>query len=212
MAHPFRAPVGTTWRVLQTRSVASLIAANLIPLFGVLFFGWGGGVVMVLYWCETAVIGLYSILKLPYALRWEAWIAVPFFIVHFGVFLGITGFLALAFYGFMDEPTGKGWEILRPIRLEMLLFIPAVIVSHGVSFVTHFLGDKEYKLTADTDVLMAAPYIRVGVVFASVFLGAIATYATGAPAAFMSVFIVLKIVVDTIAHLKAHAVKSPERV
>ena len=178
-----------------------MIVANLIPLFGALLFGWSIGVIVILYWCETAVIGLYSILKLPYALGWEAVIAVPFFIIHFGVFLGITGFMALALYLYVDAPP-KGFEAFSPIALELILFVPAVVVSHGVSFVSDFIGNKEYKWSKDTDVLMAAPYIRVGVIFAGVFLGAFLLYATRVPTAFMSVFIVLKIVVDTIAHLK----------
>ena len=130
---------------MRTGSVTSLIVANLVPLFGALLFGWSIGVIVILYWCETAVIGLYSILKLPYALRWEAVIAVPFFIIHFGFFLGVTGFMALALYYYVDAPLGRGFEILSPIRFQMIMFIPAVVVSHGVSFVTDFIGNKEYE-------------------------------------------------------------------
>ncbi len=64
MYGPFEVPEGTTWGDLRTPSVASLVLANLIPLVGTLFFGWSSGVILVLYWFETAVIGFYSILKL----------------------------------------------------------------------------------------------------------------------------------------------------
>ena len=74
---------------------------------------------------------------------------VPFFIVHFGGFIGITGFVALGFYLAIDGVEGKGLELLMPIRFELMMFIPAIIVSHGVSFVTNFIGKKEYLLESD---------------------------------------------------------------
>ena len=93
-----------------------------------------------------------------------------------------------------------------PIRFELLMFIPAIIVSHGVSFVTNFIGKKEYLLESDEEVLMAKPYMRVLAMFALIFLGALAVGLTRAPVVLMGVFIALKIVVDTIAHLQEHAV------
>ena len=35
-----------------------LLAANLIPLVGVLVWGWDAFVLLMLYWLETAVIAL----------------------------------------------------------------------------------------------------------------------------------------------------------
>lgn len=181
-----------------------MIVTNLIPLLGNLFFGWSIGDIVLLYWCETAIIGFYSILKLPYALGWEAWIAMPFFIVHFGFFLGVAGFIALALYVAAEQPVDNAWETLISIRFELMIFIPMALLSHGVSFVTNFIGRKEYKWTNDTDVLMLAPYLRIGVMFGSIVLGAIVMVYTRAPAAVMSGFIVLKIVFDLIAHVREH--------
>ncbi|MCB0620548.1 MAG: hypothetical protein KDC43_11425 [Saprospiraceae bacterium] len=42
----------------------SLIAANLVPLLGVLFQGWDATEVAFLYWAETAIIGLIQILRM----------------------------------------------------------------------------------------------------------------------------------------------------
>ena len=44
-------------------STASLIGANLIPLVGVLFFGWDAATILVLYWAENLIVGFYSILR-----------------------------------------------------------------------------------------------------------------------------------------------------
>jgi len=45
-------------------SVAALIAANLVPLVGVLAFGWSTLNVVLLYWMENVVIGVINVLKM----------------------------------------------------------------------------------------------------------------------------------------------------
>ena len=151
-------------------------------------------------------LGFYSILKLPFAQRRYALLTVPFFIVHFGGFIVATGWVALGSYLVIDG-VGEGLELLMPIRFQLITFIPAIIVSHGVSFMTNFIGKKEYLLEDDEEVLMAAPYMRVLAMLALVFIGALAVGLTGAPVALMGVFVALKIVVDAIAHLQEHAVE-----
>ncbi|TWT75948.1 hypothetical protein Pla123a_27330 [Posidoniimonas polymericola] len=55
----------TRERLLQRRwSVASLLAANLLPLLGVVFFGWSTFEVVILYWFENVVIGVINVLKM----------------------------------------------------------------------------------------------------------------------------------------------------
>ena len=48
-------------------SVALLIAVNLIPLLGVLVLGWGLFGIMVLYWLENGIIGLFNLPKIALA-------------------------------------------------------------------------------------------------------------------------------------------------
>jgi hypothetical protein len=67
-------------------AVVSLIAANLIPLIGVLSGQWNLLSLMVLYWAENGVIGVYCIPKIILAGRGSGvakWILVAFFIVHY---------------------------------------------------------------------------------------------------------------------------------
>lgn len=45
-------------------SALALLAANVLPLFGVLFWGWDAFVIVVLYWVENVVIGMINILKM----------------------------------------------------------------------------------------------------------------------------------------------------
>jgi len=198
MTNPFGPPEGTTWQDLKDWSVASLIAANLVPLFGTLFFGWTSGIVLLLYWVETAVIGLYSILKMQIAWGWFALFSVPFFIVHFGR-------LAIGAHGMIDDVPIRGWDTVHPIDGEVGTFWFVVLASHRVSFVRNFIGKKEYQLLKkDPEQLMVAPYRRIFVMMASVVVGGVVVGLTGAPHALMSIFIVLKIVTEVIAHLKEH--------
>lgn len=57
-------PSGFWQRVLRSRSALMLIAANLIPFFGVLFGGWSAFDVVFLFWLENAIIGLFNICKM----------------------------------------------------------------------------------------------------------------------------------------------------
>lgn len=45
----------------STRSAVLLVAANLIPLVGVLFFGWSLWTILVLYWVENGIVGFWAV-------------------------------------------------------------------------------------------------------------------------------------------------------
>ena len=66
----------------NSASVLALLLANLVPLVGVLGFGWDLGAIMVLFWAESGIIGFYSILRLCYVAGWGAIFLGPFFFVQ----------------------------------------------------------------------------------------------------------------------------------
>ncbi len=45
-------------------STIALIAANMIPIGGVLWFGWDAAIIMSVYWTETLIIGFYAVLRI----------------------------------------------------------------------------------------------------------------------------------------------------
>lgn len=51
-------------QIIQHRSALVLIAANLVPLAGVIVGGWTAFEVVFLYWLENVVIGFFNICKL----------------------------------------------------------------------------------------------------------------------------------------------------
>ena len=48
-------------RTATSRSAIALVAANAIPLIGVLFFGWSLLTILVLFWIENGIVGLWNI-------------------------------------------------------------------------------------------------------------------------------------------------------
>ena len=109
--------------------VATLIAANLVPLAGVLFAGWKVGDIVLLYWIENVIIGVMNVLRIAFAepdalvrnpvpgkqpkpgeLMLAKLFLIGFFIMHFGAFCaGHATFLAVLFP--VKGPDGNSLEI-----------------------------------------------------------------------------------------------------
>ena len=139
--------------------VIALLAANAIPLWGVLFLGWDAFYIVLLYWTENIVVGFYNVLKMvlapmPHpAAHLGKLFLIPFFIVHYGGFTAVHGFFVLALFhdGGQGPPMGEmNWpcflvfvQMLINVIKYMYSVIPpqvrfavlALFVSHGVSFV-----------------------------------------------------------------------------
>ena len=45
-------------------AVVALIVANAIPLFGVLFLGWNVWNILIMYWLENGIVGVFNVLKM----------------------------------------------------------------------------------------------------------------------------------------------------
>jgi hypothetical protein len=72
-----------------------------------------------------------------------------------------------------------------------------------VSFFVNFLGKEEY-LTVSPDQQMMEPYSRVVVLHVTILAGGFLADSLGAPLAALVLLIVLKTVIDLLAHLREH--------
>jgi hypothetical protein len=45
-------------------ALVALIVANLVPLVGVLWFGWNVWAILIIYWLENGIVGLFNVLKM----------------------------------------------------------------------------------------------------------------------------------------------------
>ena len=191
---------------LSSESAIALVVANAAPLVGVLFFGWDLGNVMVLYWVESGVIAFYTVLKIAIVGKLAALVAAPFFTGHFGGFM--TGHFLLIYALFLRE-SSAGWapgagEALYAIFVPIWASIAALFISHGVSFYTNFIGQREYE-GASVSGLMTAPYNRVMVMHLTLILGGWVILLIGMPAGALVLLLVLKTAVDLRAHRGEHA-------
>src|SRR4030043_189082 len=152
----------------------TLVAANILPLWGVCFLKWDAFHIIVLYWSENLAIGFYNVLKIAMAKvrypveRFTKFFFIPFFIIHYGGFMAVHGFFVLAFAQktqlgpSVPSIGGHSWpcflvfiQLLINVIRQMFSTIPsqmkfavlALFVSHGVSFVNNYLLKGEY-LTA----------------------------------------------------------------
>jgi hypothetical protein len=197
-------------------SAVVLVLANLVPLYGVVFLRWDVLSVLMLFWLENVVVGVFNILRMLVALPSEptAWVAklfmIPFFCVHYGGFTAAHGMFVIGVFGhaFAERTggtspgTGMVIEIIREHHLEYAaLFLAA---SHGFSFVANFLGRGEYRRTS-LGSLMTKPYSRVVILHVTIVLGALLVAVLRSPLPALLLLIVLKIAVDVKAHLREHA-------
>ncbi|HEX5013490.1 MAG TPA: DUF6498-containing protein [Candidatus Limnocylindrales bacterium] len=87
----------TLGRYRSTASLVGLLIANAIPLVGVLFFGWSLITILVLYWLENCIVGLWNVPRIALARgldpvnnvvtqaqNTKAFI-IPFFFIHYGM-------------------------------------------------------------------------------------------------------------------------------
>lgn len=191
---------------LDAPSALFLLAANLVPLAGVLFLGWGMGNVMVLYWAESAIIGFYTLLKMAVVGKFVVLLAGPFFVGHFG------GFMAAHFlfiYGLFLTAGLKPSQEPPVLQALATLFFPlwpallALLLSHGISFAMHFVAGKEYQGQTVSG-LMTAPYRRIFIMQLAVIVGAwgAALLKSALPA--LLLLVALKTAADLRAHRSEH--------
>jgi putative flippase GtrA len=99
-----------------------------------------------------------------------------------------------------ESPAGTALaELFVPLWPALL----ALVVSHGVSFITNFLGRKEYVGRTVRD-LMGEPYKRIIILHVTIILGGGMILLLGSPLPALILLIGLKTVVDFGAHRKEH--------
>ena len=113
------------------RSVIALVVANLIPLAGVVFFGWNLATILVIYWLENGIVGFWNVPRMALAgrdsilggrrtqggvvagssitsipgLGGGSALLIAFFLVHYGIFWFVHGVFVFAITtGFATNP------------------------------------------------------------------------------------------------------------
>jgi len=173
-----------------------LIAANLFPVYGVLFLDWNLFQIIFLYWLESAVIGVYNIFRMIKINPKISLALVPFFTVHFGIFMFVHLVFIVAFANMQNGSLVNNSP-------SFLLALALLFISHGTSYCLNFLGKKEY-LRKTIKQQMFIPYKRVVVMHLTLLFGFFLLLTIGQPIILLLLLIGLKIGIDYFAHLREH--------
>ena len=166
-------------------SAVGLVVANVVPLAGVVWFGWDLFGVMWLYWAESGVIGAFALARILSTGDTAVWRALPsaaFFAVHYGGFwLGHGVFIAMTF-----GPTDPASTLDRLLVLALAAAPVGTVVplaaSHGASFAFNYLGGGEWReATVGTEA--SRPYGRVVLLHVVILAGGFTAEAAGRLAA-----------------------------
>lgn len=190
-------------------SGVALMAANLVPLAGVLLLRWDLAQVMTLFWAENGVIGVYNLLKLGVIARWGVLFLGPFFVGHYGGFM--AAHFVFIYYLFVrgieaSAAEAPAFAALAHLFLPLWPALLVLVASHGVSFYTNFLGRREY-LGRKASEQMGEPYKRVVILHVTIIFGGWLILLLRSPLPALVFLVVLKTVVDLVAHRREHRVK-----
>ena len=202
------------FKALSFPSAILLIIANLLPIYGVIFLSWNPFDIILLYWTENIVIGVFNFLRMLSAQGKTPLSTVSndisgetpggfamnlglglFSLLHYGIFTFVHG----AFLGFLVFP--KTTFFLDKDFSGVGIFMLALTISHGFSFLYNYIGKKEY-LERSAQQQMTAPYGRIIVIHLTIILGGLVS--TFLPNFAIILFVIIKIIVDLGAHMRAH--------
>ena len=145
---------------------------------------------MVLYWLENGIVGLFNLPKIalasaPVVGLGTGGLARPnplpglvgrvslmvFFAFHYGIFWAVHGLFVFVLFGGSENPSSaSGDHVCDELPDWWTLAAISLSLSHGVSFVTTFLGRREYLAVSPSE-QMRVPYSRVMVLHATILAG-----------------------------------------
>jgi hypothetical protein len=192
-------------------SLALLVAANLLPLIGVSLWDWDVLALLMLFWCENVIIGLFGIARMVVSASeentFEGLLLPVFFLVHYGGFM--FGHLMVLLFMYSNSLPEAG-SIVGPadyhrIVMDNLSWVAliALFVSHGWSFVENFMGNREHERITSRQA-MALPYRRMIITHVALIVGGFFLLESGEPLAGLILLVLMKIALDVIFHRREH--------
>ena len=202
-------------RSVPTLSFVSVAASNLAPIAGVLFLGWDAGLLLVLFWLESVLTGVFNALRMLLSRPGDPanWIgklfSVPFFCVHFGGFCYGHG-LIVAFVVAPDSPLKYLYEdpftfVHQLTSLDTLgIGVLGIVLGQAISLISDFLLSGEYRTTYSSD-YMRRPYGRVVLLNVCLVLFAVPVAQLGSPLYLLVPMCLFKVVADCVTLIKSQS-------
>ena len=217
-------------RLARDPAALILLAANLVPLLGVLFWGWDAFVLLMLYWLETAIIGFWMLVRLSTASAAEFDLAKAdgtsmvapriavtlFFIVHAGIFMGVHFvFLWALFSGDWAARVHGPGDFVRQLVIGTDLWLPLLVlfIARGAVFLYDRLGAGLFARLRGRPVRAAAPetaggivgafYARIVVMHVAIIFGGFLSFLGSVGP--LIIMVVLKTAIDVGLHIVFNA-------
>lgn len=199
---------------VMSPSGAVLVLANLGPIVGVVMLGWSVLSVFAIYWFENVIVGTFGLIRfflvIPgSAAGWRAKLfAIPFFVIHYGMFVLLHGWLVASLFGRTTVVTSGLLDIgplfVFVMAAPIVYTVQALALSHAVSFVWNYLKHEEYA-QIDLGRLMVAPYARVGLLHIILLMCALGVQQLTPHGIGLAILVTVKIAADLWAHMMEHA-------
>lgn len=198
-----------------------LIAANLVPAWGVWLMGWDAKQIFLVYCLETIIIGLYNILQMwliTLVKKEDEWsnggsstmvsgyFFMLFFLIHYGffvfiqttIFLNMSGIPSLrmgplSIIEFITHPT----KYLSGYAQWLLVFF---IAAYGLGILKDFVINGAYREISLNE-QMFTPYGRIIIQQFVVILGSFFIMFGGGKV-FIIIFVIVKILVEFFINFK----------
>lgn len=170
-----------------------------------MFFSWELFSVVLLYWLENLVIGVFNVIKMLSCAGKEVLLQKlfmsAFFSVHYGMFCFGHGTFIVDLFGSENDTLQQVPMMIMNSGLKWALL--TLILSHAFSLITNYFMNKEYKNLSVSDV-MFMPYKRIIVLHVFIIFGAMALQAFGVTQLGLIALAVVKILADLITHNMEH--------
>lgn len=182
-----------------------IVVWNLMPLAGVLFFGWAPLTVPVCYALESIVIGVFNSFKLTavcfFGKKTESagdinsigLLSVVFFVTSFSLLLLIQFYGFFHAIGLLVNKNVTPWDVIVQVisRKEISLLITTFAVLNAFSFVTEFILTEKY-VERTIGEQFQEPFPRILVVQFLIAIGGLLYVYTESSISMLLVLILLK--------------------
>ncbi|MBU1148564.1 hypothetical protein KKI23_00570 [Patescibacteria group bacterium] len=121
-----------------------LIAVNLIPIIGVIFWDWDSHNIITLYVLETIMIGALAYIKLVILSPGNRTKYFLFFFTHFFIFGGAALSVLLSFLD--PKNSGLNWSLLIDIFPTISWALLALVANHLISTIWEIVSQKKSKI------------------------------------------------------------------
>lgn len=193
--------------IFENPLLAALIVVlgNLIPLYGVLFWGWELFDIFYIYWAENVLIGVsVAIRMLMVGAAWGPVILIgslfkiAFFCVHYGMFTWGHGMILFEIFYKGPVDINEDSEFLFGYMLtrnnELVLAMLGLLAVSIIKALHDILEDRREARLPDR--IMFSPYGRILILHVTIIFGGLLAQELGAPIWALGLLIGLKIAYD----------------